>query len=693
MDRQKLIEEIKILEQNKPKFSLEQINEEIAKRRESPYNRIVDDTEIPEGNARTEAIENYLSSPQFRRLALEILGGVAGAATGGTLFAARAALRPALGLLYRSLGAGIGEGAAAGAAQVFDPRDDLAKEVLRGFATGLSAETIGAAIPAMISKIGFKGIKYSDDAEQAERTLNKLKDRARRSGTSKVDDIKDGLITPGIGSDNRFVDILENISEKSIFAGGKIIKARKGGETALTNELNLLIDNLSDSVTRTDAGELAIRAVQNSLDNFRAIAKTKYDKLSQAAVGVTVNVQKSKQLANQLLKETEITKRLSPESRKVLQTVADIDDRVSFSVANDIRSELLGVTRASTEMIKGKAQANAARLVKELTKDIDRTIDNLPIAVPQLRALYDSAQRFYRVGAKKFNNKVLRRLTEKAPEEVYKTLIKPRRPSTIEALSNSLKTLKDKEIKKELFNSLKGTLIGDIVGESNRIKGKLDGAYVLKELDKYGDEVLLQLFKPNELRNFKSVLKSLSIAQKKSVGEGVPGAIFIQLGQAGAAFGLFSGVLTAPSAALLFGPAVIGELFTNPRFIKFIKKGFQLDPGSPEAYTNAAQLIGAMISNNLISRDEGEDYLEELKKSREEDILGKRQQPTGDPTLSRPVDINLSMMEQPTNVPPLNTPNINPNLFAQAPTGIMQNLTSTERALLSPEEQIIASRT
>ena len=693
MDRQKLIEEIKILEQNKPKFSLEQINEEIARRRESPYNRIVDDTEIPEGNARTEAIENYLSSPQFRRLALEILGGVAGAATGGTLFAARAALRPALGLLYRSLGAGIGEGAAAGAAQVFDPRDDLAKEVLRGFTTGLSAETIGAAIPAMISKIGFKGIKYSDDAEQAERTLNKVKDKARRSGTSKIDDIKDGIITPGIGSDNRFIDILENISEKSIFAGGKIIKARKGGETALTNELNLLIDNLSDAVTRTDAGELAISAVQNSLDNFRAIAKTKYDKLSQAAVGVTVNVQKSKQLANQLLKETEITKRLSPESRKVLQTVADIDDRVSFSVANDIRSELLGVTRASTEMIKGKAQANAARLVKELTKDIDRTIDNLPTAVPQLRALYDSAQRFYRVGAKKFNNKVLRRLTEKAPEEVYKTLIKPRRPSTIEALSNSLKTLKDKEIKKELFNSLKGTLIGDIVGESNRIKGKLDGAYVLKELDKYGDEVLLQLFKPNELRNFKSVLKSLSIAQKKSVGEGVPGAIFIQLGQAGAAFGLFSGVLTAPSAALLFGPAVIGELFTNPRFIKFIKKGFELDPGSPEAYTNAAQFIGAMISNNLISRDEGEDYLEELKKSREEDILGKRQQPIGDPTLSRPVDINLSMMEQPTNVPPLNTPSINPNLFAQTPTGIMQNLTSTERALLSPEEQIIASRT
>ena len=43
---------------------------------------------------------------------------------------------------------------------------------------------------------------------------------------------------------------------------------------------------------------------------------------------------------------------------------------------------------------------------------------------------------------------------------------------------------------------------------------------------------------------------------------------------------------------------------------------------------------------------------------------------------------------------PINTPNINPNLFAaKQPTGIMQGLSETERALLSPTEQIIASRT
>ena len=39
------------------------------------------------------------------------------------------------------------------------------------------------------------------------------------------------------------------------------------------------------------------------------------------------------------------------------------------------------------------------------------------------------------------------------------------------------------------------------------------------------------------------------------------------------------------------------------------------------------------------------------------------------------------------------TPNVNTNMLAKKPTGIMQNLSPTEQALLSPLEQIIASRT
>ena len=141
---------------------------------------------------------------------------------------------------------------------------------------------------------------------------------------------------------------------------------------------------------------------------------------------------------------------------------------------------------------------------------------------------------------------------------------------------NAIKGTKDVKKKEELLNTIKGTVIGDIVGESVRLKrGKVDANYILKEFQKFGDDVLVKsgLFSPREVRQFENLLDALSIAQKKSVGEGIPGAIFIQLGQAGALMGLLSGIFTVPSAAIVFGPSVIGRLFTDPKnLLNLLKK-------------------------------------------------------------------------------------------------------------------------
>ena len=280
---------------------------------------------------------------------------------------------------------------------------------------------------------------------------------------------------------------------------------------------------------------------------------------------------------------------------------------------------------------------------------------------------------------------------------MYKTIIKPKRPSTIKAFRKSIDAIKDKEVRNELMSSIKGTMIGDIVGESKRLKDKIDANYILKEFNKYGDETLLQIFSKNELNNMRGLLESLKVAQKKSVGEGVPGAIFVQLGQASGAVGLFSGVLTAPSAAILFGPAVIGQLFTNPKFIKFIRKGFRLKPGSKEAYTNASQLIGAMISNNLISKDEGEDYLEEIKKSREEDIRGEiKPEPISQIPFTQNEDVDNLLADIETMPTQATSPKVS-SITPPINTGIMKintplsqtGLTQTEQALLSEEEKMM----
>jgi len=412
-------------------------------------------------------------------------------------------------------------------------------------------------------------------------------------------------------------------------------------------------------------------------------------------INVNVDVTESKKLALKLLEETRPTAKLQPGARTVLQTVSGLDDKIPFSVANNVRSELLGITRNSTDLIKGKGAFNASKMIGSITKDIDKTANSVPT---NLKKFYDDAQNFYRLGVDKFNNKVIRRLADKAPEEVYKTLIKPKRPTTIKNLFKIINETKDKELRQQLKDSLKGTLIGDIVGQSRLLKKGIDANYITKEFEKYGDDVLKQIFSPGELKTARSLLESLEVAQKKTVGENLPGPIFIQLAQAGAAIGLLSGGFTTEAGVILLGPAGIARVLTNPKIVKFLKRGFELNPGSPEAYSNASQIIGAMISNNIISEDDGEDYLDNLKKSMsEEKPNNKLVNPTEPFTEDENIDniiSNVPNISPKIETPQIQTPTVNQNLLTRAqPSGITAaGLTPTEQALLSPDEQAIRLR-
>ena len=113
-----------------------------------------------------------------------------------------------------------------------------------------------------------------------------------------------------------------------------------------------------------------------------------------------------------------------------------------------------------------------------------------------------------------------------------------------------------------------------------------------------------------------------------------------------------------------------------------------------------------MISNSLISQDEGEDYLEDLRNSIKED-LGKKTK-NNQPIISQEnfedtSDIdnivgsidNSELIETaslPTTAPletqGINPANFNPKIMNQDASG----LTATETALLRPEEQAIRLR-
>ena len=582
---------------------------------------IIDDMEIAEGNERTEAIETYLKSPEFARLATEIGFAVGGAMTGGTIAGARLILRPALQTLYKSLGAGVGQATGAGiASTTFDPKEELSKDVLRAFAQGATFEAVGAAIPALIKKIRFKGIKTTKEADEAEQIIKSQKEKY--ADVSKLDDefanaLKEGQLTPGLQTENRFIDIAENITEKSLFGGGKLIRARKGAETLTNKFLDDYIANYGD-ITRKDYGGLLQRTITNNVDEWKIASQGAYRSLDQelgkVAGGVRVNIKSIKDKAQKLLDEAKPTAKLQADALKIPRTILDQEDFVPFSVANSIRSNFLGITRSTNELISGQSQRYAATLASDITDamaDIGKT--NL---TPNARQAYNLAQKTYRDGAETFNTKIINKLIKEDPEQVFKTLIKPERPSTIEKVFKAINKTKDPVVKKDLKDSLKGAFLFDLKSQSVKRYDTLKGDFLLKNLNKYGDSVLNELFTPAELVQVRGLLKALKVAQQKTTGEGVPGGVFIQLIQGGAVLGLGTGALTAPAAAILLTPKIISTLFTNPKFVNLLKTGFGLKPGDPKYYRWSTRFINAMLTEGLIDKDEADDALDELESTR-----------------------------------------------------------------------------
>ena len=576
----------------------------------------------PRSNERSDSVEAYLTSPEFGRLAAEIGFAVGGAMTGGTLSAARMVLKPALQTLYRSAGAGIGQATGAGiASTTFDPKEEVSKDVFRAFAQGATFEAVGAAIPAIIKKVRFKGMKTTKEADEAERIIQeqKLKYKEKvKADPSKYDEelsgaIEKGFITPGLATENRVVDILENVAQKSLFGGGGLQVAREGAETLTSKFVDDFVANYG-SITRNDYGSLLQNAIVKNVDEWKVSTRSLYDQVTKLSKGVKVDISDVQKQAKIFLKEAQFTKRLKPEGIKVLETIIKQPSKISFTGANSIRSDFLGITRSSNELIKGQSQRYAATLANKLTKAIDDVGDTAvrPLS-GELKLAYNQAQQVYKQGSEVFNDKIIRNLIKKNPDEVFKNVIKTERPGIIDAVNRVVNKTKNPAEKLLLRNNLQGSFLFDLQSESVKRYNSLNGDFLLKNFNKYGNSVLTKVFNPNEIKQVRSLFEALKVAQKKSAGENLPGGMFIQLSQAGALFGLGAGVAVGPAAAILLGPAVISKLFTNPKFVSLLKRGFKLQPGNPEYYRWGTRLMNTMVTEGLVSQEQGEEFLEEFK--------------------------------------------------------------------------------
>jgi len=609
---------------------------------------ILDETQIPEKNKRTKAVEDYLSSPAFGRLALEITGGVVGAiaapAIAPAVLVGRAAafLRPALQKTFTSMaGAGFGEATGAGISQTFDPRfdskddfekiaSDVSKDLLRAFATGATGEGAGILVNKSIAKVIGKNKKLIDGAEEAIETIENQRQKIFTGGENiygkkLIDAAKTGQLTPGLLQEGQTIDLLENIAELSLIGGGSIRYAREGAESIAQSGIDDFVKNFKMVSDNNELGVLFQKTLTDDLNAFRSVSNVKYKAVDKALANTNpqaVSILDLKKFANDELKKIG----LKTQNKEIINFLNDINrnpNNLSFQSANKIRSDLLEISREfTTEGLGKKKQRLAVEMSDKITKAMDNAI--IPIETQQL---YKNANKFYREGAEIFNTDLFTKIINNDPELVYKSIVAAGDRSTLIKKTFDIidKRIKDKTTKLNLKNSIRGQFLEDAISKSQKTTGQYGPELDANKLNNFISKKRLTanaMFEPEQIKNLEKFVNALAFSQGRLKKKGgLPGAIFIQMKQSGAVMTL-AGAGTAGAlgniplaTSIILGPEVLAKAFTNPKIIKSLTTGIKYNQNPSIVGRSFRQVIAVMTKEGIISEDQKDVIEKEIKEA------------------------------------------------------------------------------
>jgi len=705
-----------------------------------------------------EVTENFLTSPKFGRILTEVGLAIGGSiATGGLALpglALRAGMlaRPFLTQLAKSsIGAGVGGGTGAAVAQTFDPKEDVVKEILRASMEGALGEAIGGPVVIkggqLVGKVlGSRNPKQFNDlldgAEAAENALKEksaqiLKDPlkfAEKYGlktdaknieklTSAAKEMSQGL-TPGVKSSNRTLEIIENISQKSLIGGGAITKRYEAAKSIGDLIAKDMLEQYQVVANEADLGKLFFESLGGARGAFDATKNKLYQAvddilIKNGAKGTEVipvesSLRKSVNELKDFYSETGIPDNIAPVIRKMEDNLRDRGGKYSFSQIDKLRKSLVD-TQFNTSGKEAKAQVG--KLIK--TVDDVLTDPKLKEVIPQeaVEAL-GKANTFFREGNDVFTRGITANMLKKAGEDglilgkdakaiqqVFKTIAGQDNVTTTKALFREIDALTGKNVKAgDGFTAIKGIIDPATnkpmltIAQANKLKDSFKGQFLANALrasedgsTQFGSFYNAKKFEDaltkgeGKLKDFlfqgkdKAALEGLQNTLAFAQGDlsrlpGLPGGIFIQLKQAGAAGTILSlgsvggaagvaGVMggLVPAAGILLAPAIASKIMLNPKFsnlvfkesAKLVAKGENTPSKMGVLYR---QIIGRMLTDGLITKEERDDALAQVDNMQRQIIRNENR--------------SQAQMALPQNIPQSNFPIINTGTGGGiAPTG------------------------
>ena len=411
---------------------------------------------------------------------------------------------------------------------------------------------------------------------------------------------KTPALLPAEATENRILDIFENIAEGSLIGGKKIADYKNIiRPQAMSSMVDDLVKTFGEKAEPDLVGEAFTLAVSKGLKPSRLAATTLYNTVDDMTMGVKIPTVSLKSFAKPL---AERAKELGSIEAKnagddLVQAIMELPDNVSYGTAKELRSRL--ISKIDEFSILNK-KAPAIGKAKHTVGLIDSAIENtLKTQNPDALGLWRQANALYKGGSEQFDNDFIRGLIKQSvdkgnPEAIAKQIFKPGAISNIHKAKSA--------VDEKTWMELKSWYVQDIVKKSVSPSGELSGQTFVNQLTGktgMGDKALAEIFNPEELQAVKNVGVALQIATRKQA-EGV-GKMWIQLTQAGAVIGLADERTRPYSMVLLGGPAVVSRLFTNPIAAKWLIQGVRLPAKSPQAAAILTKLGGLALT---IKREE-----------------------------------------------------------------------------------------
>jgi hypothetical protein len=393
-------------------------------------------------------------------------------------------------------------------------------------------------------------------------------------------------------------------------------------------------------------------------------------------------------------------------------TAKKIDDRLgkySFAQLDSLRKRLV-------DLQFGAAKTEKAQIGK-LIKTIDSSLDDAALNKIIPKEAVDAknlANDFFREGNEVFSRGIVAQLLKNAGEDglvlgkdakaiqnVFKTITGNDNLMNTKAVFREIDSLTGKNVKAgDGFDALKRMINPETgkpmlsVAQGQKLKDSIRGHYLAnamreaekgskqfgkyidsdafgKSIDKGEGKLRKFLFQGDDAKKLEELQNTLAFAQGDlSRLPGIPGGIFIQLKQAGAAgqilslgsvggaavgAGLVGGLV--PAAGILLAPAIASKIMLNPKFsnlifkesAKMVAKGENTPKKMGVLYR---QIIGRMLNDGLISKEERDDAIQQVNNFEKRSDI-KQASENNQPTLPEVKQSNFPVISSGTS--PMNT--------------------------------------